>query len=411
VATSNSTQNPPDSQDTQTTVLDVTAEMRKIREQVRQQVSITPAVPRTFDWAETRRLLRRAKEKWNVQELPFESSTPVIGPLLAAFRSAWNSVAAKWHVRRILNQQNAYNLVIYQLLQSLLQEAQISNANLVERLADLTEQLRQQDEWRQELELRLLVMRRAAGAPTSPVQDATDSSAQAGGDCGYLNFNVAFTGAGSMIKETYRQYVPLFAGAENVLDAGCGRGYFLELLKEAGIEGYGVDCEVEMVEMCRLKGFRAEVGDVIEHLSALPGDSLGGIFCGHLIEHLNPAVLQKFLALAHDRLRPGGVLICETPNTRSLFVMANTYYRDPTHQQPLHPETYQFMAQSEGFVNVELRYSLSPPSNLVAEFIDSSHYSDPSLQALTVEVNDRLQCVNQQLFGDQNVALIAYKPT
>ena len=444
---SNFDQDLPNSQNTQAAAPDAAAEMHRIREQIRRQPPTAPAMPKTnvttcIDWTEMQCRLRQAKEKWNVQELPFESSTPVIGPLLAAFRSAWNSIAAKWHVRRILNQQNAYNLIIYQLLEvqvrinadlteQLRQQSEAQariNAGLTEQLrqqseaqarinADLTEQLRQQDEWRQELELRLLSMRRAAVAlASSPTRDAGPSarsvagSTQADDDWGYLNFNVAFTGAGTVIREMYRQYVPLFAGAENVLDAGCGRGYFLELLKEAGIDGYGMDREVEMVEMCRLKGFRAEVGDVMIHLSETPGNSLGGIFCGHLIEHLGPIVLQKFLALAYDRLRPGGVLVCETPNTRSLFVMANTFYRDPTHQQPLHPETYQFIAQSEGFVNVELRYSLPSPGSLVAGPIDSSSYSDPSLQTLAVEVNDRLQCINQQLFGYQNVALIAYKP-
>ena len=188
------TQDPLNSQNTQTAAPDVAAEMHRIRGQIRQQRPTAPAVPKTYattsiDWTEIQDKLRQAKEKWNVRELPFESPIPIIGPLIAAFRSAWNSVAAKWHVRRILIQQNAYNLVIYQLLEGLYQELETQgriNADLAERLhqqerisADLVEQLRQQDKWRQELELRLLAMRRAAAAlSSSPTVDTAGSFAQ-----------------------------------------------------------------------------------------------------------------------------------------------------------------------------------------------------------------------------------------
>lgn len=47
--------------------------------------------------------------KARVEERPFSSATPLVGPLLARFRAAWNSVAAKWYVQPLLAQQNEYN--------------------------------------------------------------------------------------------------------------------------------------------------------------------------------------------------------------------------------------------------------------------------------------------------------------
>lgn len=55
-------------------------------------------------------------KKSQVRERPFTSNTPAIGPLLVRFRELWNSVAAKWYVRPLLQQQNSFNqLVVSQL--------------------------------------------------------------------------------------------------------------------------------------------------------------------------------------------------------------------------------------------------------------------------------------------------------
>jgi len=404
---SDSTRAQSQADNAQTTVVDVAAEMHRIRDRIRQQQSSFSASGMT----EIQRKLYQAQGKWHVREAPFVSKVPIIGPLIAAFRSAWNSVSAKWYVLRMLNQQNEYNFAVYQVLEELCGESETQ----LQAQAKLTSQLLER---LAELELRLISMRRAAAstAPSLPQSDRGPAVEPAGfvtapqDDWSYLAFNAAFTALGSVVRETYRQYVPLFSGRKNVLDAACGQGHFLELLKEAGIEAYGVDREAEMAEMCRLKDLRVEVADVLTHLSDLPGNSLGGVFCGHLIEHFDAIALQKLLSLAYDRLSPGGIIVCETPNTRNLFVMANTFYRDPTHRQPLHPETFQFMFRTHGFVNVELRYSLPVPMGLALEPLVLSPDSDAQLQALAAEINERLQRVNRQLFDYQNVAIIGYKP-
>ena len=165
-----------------------------------------------------------------------------------------------------------------------------------------------------------------------------------------------------------------------------------------------------MVALCESKGLRAVRDDVLTHLAGVPAESLGGIFAGHLIEHLSAGAVQQFLAMAHRALQPGGVLVCETPNTLCLFVIANTYYRDPTHQRPLHPETYQFLATLAGFADIQLRYSLPVPSQYTAEPLNMPAEADAYVRHLVTAGNERLRRINEQLFGAQNVALVGHKP-
>lgn len=61
-------------------------------------------------------LLAQLEAQAVVAERPFTSTTPLIGPLIARFRDAWNSIAAKWHVRHILQQQNDFNQLVAQQL-------------------------------------------------------------------------------------------------------------------------------------------------------------------------------------------------------------------------------------------------------------------------------------------------------
>jgi GT2 family glycosyltransferase len=45
----------------------------------------------------------------SLQELEFHSTVPIVGPLITRFRSLWYSVAARWAVRHLIQQQEAIN--------------------------------------------------------------------------------------------------------------------------------------------------------------------------------------------------------------------------------------------------------------------------------------------------------------
>ena len=56
---------------------------------------------------------------WQVEERPFTSPTPLIGPLIARLRTLWNNIATKWYVRPLIQQQNEINWHIVHHLQAI----------------------------------------------------------------------------------------------------------------------------------------------------------------------------------------------------------------------------------------------------------------------------------------------------
>lgn len=131
------------------------------------------------------------------------------------------------------------------------------------------------------------------------------------------------------------KYVRLFveAGVETVLDLGCGRGIFLQLLRDAGKDGIGVDTSLKAVELCHSRGLKAIHGDAVDVLEQLlaPGKSFGGVFCSHLIEHLPGDRIELLIQRSAAALAPGGLLIVVTPNAESLQVLAQGFWLDMSH--------------------------------------------------------------------------------
>ena len=122
----------------------------------------------------------------------------------------------------------------------------------------------------------------------------------------YVGFEDRFRGSRDAIRERLESYLPLFEGRGRVLDVGCGRGEFLDLLTSRGITARGIDLNHEMAEACRARGLDVTEADAVGYLSTLEDRSLGGIFSAQVVEHLEPAYLLRFLELAFHKLRPGG---------------------------------------------------------------------------------------------------------
>jgi O-antigen chain-terminating methyltransferase len=218
----------------------------------------------------------------------------------------------------------------------------------------------------------------------------------------YSGFEERFRGGEEEIKERQRIYVSYFEGRDNVLDIGCGRGEFLELMRENTIRARGVDLDLDMILLCREKGLDVSADDAFVYLGALPDDSLGGIFAAQVIEHLHPLRVIELVNLCHRKLGPGGVLILETPNPTCLMVFADTFYKDPSHTQPAHPDTMQFLFEALNFHQVELRF-LGP----VDPFMRI-----PLLQVPGADLerfNEGIDRLNTLLFGFKDYAVIGRK--
>ena len=168
-------------------------------------------------------------------------------------------------------------------------------------------------------------------------------------------FPERFRGPEEHVKSSQKFYLSHFANCKDVLDIGCGRGEFLELMREAGIPARGIDLSVESVDLCRSKGLRAEVADLFVHLDSVEDASLDGIFSAQVVEHLPPDRVPEMIRLAARKLGHGGVLAIETPNPACLAIFATHFYLDPTHTRPVPYALLAFYMQECGIGDVERR--------------------------------------------------------
>lgn len=218
----------------------------------------------------------------------------------------------------------------------------------------------------------------------------------------YAGFEERYRGSEEDIKERQRIYVPYFEGRENVIDIGCGRGEFLELLRESGITARGVDLDLDMVLLCREKGLDVAMEDAFAYLEALPNGSVGGIFAAQVIEHLHPRRVIELVKLCCRKLEPGGHLILETPNPKCLMVFAESFYKDPSHVQPVHPDTMKFLFEAVGLHEVELRFSAPVDPSVRIPFLEAPG-------ADLGPFNRGIERLNSLLFGFQDYAVIGRK--
>ena len=196
-----------------------------------------------------------------------------------------------------------------------------------------------------------------------------------------------------------------------MLDVGCGRGEFLDLLRERDIRARGVDVNAEMVEECRARGLDASAGDALALLDALEDESLGGLFAAQVVEHLQPDYLVRLLNVAGRKLRPGARIVLETINPRCWFAFFDAYIRDITHVRPLHPDTLVYLLGASGFQRTTVRYLVPYPDDGKLQRIPppdtlGTADADPSLAAVVESFNGNVDKLNDLLFTHLDYAAI-----
>jgi SAM-dependent methyltransferase len=209
-------------------------------------------------------------------------------------------------------------------------------------------------------------------------------------------FAEEFRGSWDELAERYRDLADRLVELGPVLDIGCGRGEFLTLLKERGIEATGIEIDPELAEECRARGLAVEEGDGLAHLSRVVDNGLGAIVLIQVIEHLTTQEAADLALLARDKLYPGGKLLIETVNPQSLYVFAHPFYLDPTHDRPVHPAYLEFLFREAGFSQSEFLWRSPPPEDDVLEVpTDGDGVHERNVRRL-----------NQLLFAPQDYALI-----
>ena len=181
-------------------------------------------------------------------------------------------------------------------------------------------------------ELRLVRQRAAAAPPESP---RPAPSAEPALD--WMWFAGRFRGSPDYVREKQRFYLPFFQGCAQVVDLGCGRGEFLELMQEAGVDARGVELSDECVALCKSKGLRVEKADLFSHLDGLPASALDGIFLAQVVEHLPPGAACPSSSVSRRTNSPRAVLLAiETPNPECLADLHHPLLPGPV-PHPAHP--------------------------------------------------------------------------
>jgi len=238
-------------------------------------------------------------------------------------------------------------------------------------------------------------MRESPEPPAPLGQKLSDGSAGL-----YVDFEAAFRGTREEIRQKQSVYIPILrdSGASQddrpVVDLGCGRGEWLELLRAEQMRASGVDSNESMIEACRSLGLNAVLGDALSHLRGLPESSVGAVTAFHLVEHLPFDVVLALIDESIRVLKPGGILILETPNPGNMLVGAQYFYLDPTHIRPLPSPMLRFFVEARGMCGAEI-HELHPYPESVRVPEDGS------------ELAKRF---NDYFYGPRDYAVVARRP-
>lgn len=188
----------------------------------------------------------------------------------------------------------------------------------------------------------------------------------------YTQLEQSFRGGRSEIKERLQFYVPFVLSMQaadpqaQVLDLGCGRGEWLELLRDLKVQASGVDLDDGMLSDCRDLNLKVTTQDAVSALKTLGDESMSMVTAFHLVEHLPFDLLRTLTAESYRVLRPGGLFIMETPNPDNIQVGTANFYLDPTHTRPIPTGLLKFLPEHEGFHRV-VAFGLQEPPGLHAK--------------------------------------------
>lgn len=150
---------------------------------------------------------------------------------------------------------------------------------------------------------------------------------------------------------TQEFYVSLFKDCRRVVDVGCGDGDFVVLLREQGVEAFGVDSDPVSIQQLRARQIPVVEADVVTYFKTVEPASLDGVFSAHLVEHLPYQAVYELIHYAYRALKPGGRIVLTTPNARALISHLEMYWQHFGHVAFYHPRLLCFFLHRVGFQN------------------------------------------------------------
>ena len=224
----------------------------------------------------------------------------------------------------------------------------------------------------------------------------------------YFVFEDKFRGSRTTIKERQQAFLPYFEGCRNVLDIGCGRGEFLEMMKDNNISSIGIDIDLIMLNYCNARGFEVIQADALTYLEGLEDMSLDGIFIDQVIEHLEPKYFMRMLEACIRKLKFGFYLVAETVNPLSFFSFAN-FYIDMTHIRPVHPQTLRFLLEYVGFRETEIQFHSPVPDEIRLKYLPINEIANDQEKVNSGVYNQNINMLNGILFGAQDYSVVGKK--
>ncbi len=300
--------------------------------------------------------------------------------------------------KHLIDQQQALavqekHLIDQQQVLNLQQQRSQQQQSLLEsRIASLTQELRWQEQ------THFVVASEASNdtTATTPAAPALSNATALKQTQFYLAFENTFRGSKAVIRERLTAYLPLLDDLPShatALDIGCGRGEWLSLLEEQGIQAQGIDVNSAMIKSCEENHLLVKQADALAYLMTLEKNSIDLITAFHVIEHIPFAQVIELFDSVLQVLKPHGMIIFETPNPENIQVGSCSFYHDPSHNNPLPPMLIEFLAQHRGYDQVQIQRINPYPSDLWV----------PEKDSIAAEH------INRYFYSAQDYALIARK--
>ena len=227
----------------------------------------------------------------------------------------------------------------------------------------------------------------------------------------YFLLQNRFQGPEEGTKEDLQELLKFFSSdvaveSGTVVQLGCGRGEFLELLAGAGVRAFGVDADEAMTLICRDKGLSVAHDEGLNYLKQLADGTLGGLVARHYLPRLDRGQIIELIAVAARKVRPGGKVIFEASNPQSFTALSSKFFRDPSNQWPLHPETLRFMMESNGIKVEQIVFSSPVLEENSLRPVTISPLLPPAWQQTFKGINENLARLNEVLFGNQSYIIV-----
>ena len=222
----------------------------------------------------------------------------------------------------------------------------------------------------------------------------------------YLDFENRFRGSRSNVIEKLAYYDSLLeiisqnCKQVRLLDVGCGRGEWLQKCSERGFNCTGIELNSASAKVCNDLGLNIINKDIFDVFNSYEDSSFDVISAFHFIEHIAHNKLIKFIEEAKRVLSPSGVMILETPSIDNLIVSSRTFYLDPTHLNPINPDSIAYIIETLGFDDARYYYINSGPLNFAHNHNLTKVLNGIAEDILIVSTSTKLATEN--IFSNQN---------